>query len=93
GMASFGAKLGREVNENNNTKLKNVEGFVPEGIEAMVPFKGSVCEIIHQLLGGLRSGMSYCGATSMEALHEKAQFVRITSAGVRESGAHDVIPV
>ncbi len=93
GMASFGAKLGREVNENNNTKLKNVEGFVPEGIEAMVPFKGNVSEIIHQLLGGLRSGMSYCGATSIEALHEKAQFVRITSAGVRESGAHDVIPV
>ncbi len=92
GMASFGAKLGREVNENNNTKLKDVEGYVPEGIEAMVPFKGSVVEILHQLLGGLRSGMSYCGATSIEQLHEKAQFVRITSAGRRESGAHDVIP-
>jgi len=92
GMASFGAKLGREVNENNNTKLKDVEGYVPEGTEAMVPFKGSVVEIIHQLLGGLRSGMSYCGATTIEALHEKSQFVRITGAGQRESGAHDVIP-
>lgn len=63
--------------------------LVPEGIAARVPFKGSLYEVIFQMAGGLRSGMGYCGASTIEALH-KAQFTRITGAGVAESHPHDV---
>ena len=63
--------------------------LVPEGVEGRVPYKGSVQEVIYQLIGGLRSGMGYCGAGTIEALH-KAKFVRITNAGVLESHPHDV---
>lgn len=63
--------------------------LVPEGIAARVPFKGSLYEVVYQMLGGLRAGMGYCGAASIEALH-KAQFTRITNAGVLESHPHDV---
>jgi IMP dehydrogenase len=62
---------------------------VPEGIAARVPFKGSLYEVVFQMVGGLRSGMGYCGASTIEALHH-AQFTRITSAGVTESHPHDV---
>jgi len=91
GMASFGANLAREVHERNNKKLDYVEGYVPEGVEAMVPYKGSVVQVVYQLVGGLQSGMSYCGAQTIEQLQEKGKFVRITSGGMRESGSHDVI--
>ncbi len=63
--------------------------LVPEGIAARVPFKGSLYEVVYQMLGGLRAGMGYCGAANIEALH-KAQFTRITNAGVLESHPHDV---
>ncbi len=63
--------------------------LVPEGIAARVPFKGNLYEVVYQMLGGLRSGMGYCGAKDIDALH-KAQFVRITNAGVAESHPHDV---
>ncbi|MDE6008421.1 MAG: IMP dehydrogenase, partial [Muribaculaceae bacterium] len=63
--------------------------FVPEGIVARVPYKGTLAETIYQLLGGLRSGMGYCGAKDIDALHN-ARFVRITSAGVIENHPHDV---
>jgi len=63
--------------------------LVPEGISARVPYKGSLYEVIYQMAGGLRSGMGYCGAGNMDALH-KAQFTRITSAGVAENHPHDV---
>lgn len=63
--------------------------FVPEGIVARVPYKGTLGETVYQLIGGLRSGMGYCGAKDIEALHD-AKFVRITSAGVRENHPHDV---
>jgi IMP dehydrogenase len=68
----------------------DIKKLVPEGISGRVPFKGSVSEIVYQLIGGLRAGMGYCGAKNIEALH-KAQFIRITSAGVRESHPHDVV--
>lgn len=85
GMASFGAKLGREkINGKTSTD------YIPEGVEAMVPYKGSVVDIINQLMGGLRSGMSYCGAHTIDALRGKGQFVRITPAGIQESNTHDV---
>lgn len=70
-------------NETDSKKL------VPEGIAARVPYKGSLYEVVYQILGGLRAGMGYCGARDLDALH-KAQFVRITAAGVAESHPHDV---
>ena len=63
--------------------------MVPEGIAARVPYKGSLYEVIYQLVGGLRAGMGYCGSATIEQLHE-AKFVRITNAGVAESHPHDV---
>ncbi len=90
GMASYGAKFGREAKENGNENFENLVDFVPEGVEANVPYKGSVSEVLCQLLGGLRSGMSYCGSKTIEEMRGKAEFVRITSAGMRESQAHDV---
>lgn len=72
-----------QANETDTKKL------VPEGIAARVPFKGSLYEVVYQMLGGLRAGMGYCGAPNIERLH-KAQFTRITNAGVAESHPHDV---
>ena len=72
--------------QNNVTDAKKL---VPEGIAARVPFKGSLYEVVYQMLGGLRAGMGYCGAPDIEALHH-AQFVKITNAGVAESHPHDV---
>ena len=64
--------------------------LVPEGVEGRVPFKGPLADTIYQLMGGLRSGMGYCGAADIEALKKNAKFVRITSAGLRESHPHDI---
>ncbi len=65
--------------------------LVPEGIEGRVPFRGSIAGIIHQMMGGLRSSMGYCGSANIEAFWDKAEFVEITSAGLKESHVHDVI--
>ena len=67
-----------------------IEEYVAEGVEAAVPYRGKTREVLTQLIGGLRSGMSYSGATSLEDFQEKAIFVRMTGAGLRESGPHDV---
>lgn len=64
--------------------------LVPEGVEGRVPYKGAVADTVYQMMGGLRSGMGYCGCRSIEELHEKAQFVRITGAGLKESHPHDI---
>lgn len=64
--------------------------LVPEGIEGRVPYKGSIADTIYQLIGGVRAGMGYCGAASIKELKEKARFIKITSAGLRESHPHDV---
>ena len=66
-----------------------VKKLVPEGIAGRVPYKGTVLEVVYQLLGGLRSGMGYCGANCIETLHN-AKFTRITNAGVLESHPHDI---
>jgi IMP dehydrogenase len=91
GMGSVGAMkdgaADRYFQEDNSA---NVDKLVPEGIEGRVPYKGSVLAIVHQLTGGIRSSMGYCGCASIEELHEKAGFVQITSAGMRESHVHDV---
>ncbi len=92
GMGSVGAMkdgaADRYFQEDNSA---NVDKLVPEGIEGQVPFKGSVIPILHQLTGGVRSSMGYCGCKTIDELHQKAEFVEITSAGVRESHVHDVM--
>jgi IMP dehydrogenase len=67
----------------------DIKKLVPEGIEGRVPFKGNLNEVVHQFIGGLRAGMGYCGAKDIKTLH-KAQFIKITNAGMNESHAHDV---
>lgn len=68
---------------------EDVKKLVPEGIAARVPYKGTLTEVIYQLIGGLRAGMGYCGAENIEKL-QQAKFVRVTSSGVIESHPHDV---
>ena len=67
----------------------DIKKLVPEGISGRVPFKGKLSEILYQMIGGLRAGMGYCGAPNIDSL-QQAEFIRITSAGVRESHPHDV---
>jgi IMP dehydrogenase len=69
---------------------ENENKLVPEGIEGRVPYKGPLADTVHQLLGGLRSGMGYCGTASLDELKNDTQFVRITGSGLRESHPHDV---
>lgn len=89
GMGSLGAM--QEGSKDRYFQMDvAAEKLVPEGIEGRVPYKGPLKGVIHQLLGGLRSSMGYMGSTTIEQFSEKAQFVRITNAGVRESHAHDV---
>ena len=64
--------------------------LVPEGIEGRVPYKGPVADVLYQMVGGLRSGMGYCGCATIDELRTEADFVRITAAGLRESHPHDV---
>ncbi|MBL8333040.1 MAG: IMP dehydrogenase [Rubrivivax sp.] len=94
GMGSIGAmKAGsadRYFQENDEATNPNAEKFVPEGIEGRVPYKGSIVAIVHQMGGGLRAAMGYCGCASIEDLHSRAEFVEITAAGIRESHVHDV---
>ncbi len=91
GMASLKANLARKAREGESDISKEeIEEYVSEGVEAAVPYRGSTREIIKQLVGGLQSGMSYTNAHNIEELYEKAQFVRITPVGLRESHPHDV---
>ncbi|MFS2317968.1 IMP dehydrogenase [Maricaulis sp. D1M11] len=89
GMGSLGAMAAGSADryfQKNTERMK----LVPEGIEGQVPFKGSVGPILHQMVGGLRAAMGYTGSATIPDLHERAQFVRITNAGLRESHVHDV---
>jgi len=91
GMASFYASLGRKYREGAQvTDSDDLNDYVPEGVEAMVPYKGSVVEIVRQLAGGLRSGLSYCGAKTIAEMQKNAEFIKMTSAGFIESQPHDV---
>ena len=87
GMGSMGAMTAGSDRYPQDTSGK----LVPEGIEGRVPYKGLLSELTYQLVGGLRAGMGYCGCTTIPELHERARFVRVTSAGLRESHVHDVI--
>jgi IMP dehydrogenase len=93
GMASVAASYDRLGRESNQTEIESVGGlldYVPEGVEAFVPFKGSASELVNQLVGGLRSGLSYCGATEISQIRGKGEFIRMSSAGLKESYPHDV---
>jgi len=92
GMASFYASLGRKYREEGPQVVDSddLNDYVPEGVEAMVPYKGSVVEIVRQLAGGLRSGLSYCGAKTIPEMQKNAEFIKMTSAGYIESNPHDV---
>lgn len=91
GMGSLGAMAQRHGSSDRYFQADaQAEKLVPEGIEGRVPYKGSVLSIIHQLMGGLRSGMGYTGAPDIATLQKTAQFVRMTGAGARESHVHDV---
>ena len=91
GMGSLGAMSQQQGSSDRYFQEEDsVEKLVPEGVEGRVPYKGSLLAIIHQLLGGIKSSMGYTGNESIEKLHDEAQFVRVTSAGMRESHVHDV---
>jgi IMP dehydrogenase len=90
GMASLTANIERNKREGNDLTREEIEDYVAEGVEAAVPYRGKAREVLTQLVGGLQSGMSYSGAHSIEEFQQKAIFVRMTGAGLRESGPHDV---
>ena len=91
GMASLAASVGRKTKETGNVELTDdLNDYVAEGVEAMVPYKGSVTDIITQITGGIRSGLSYCGAHNIKQMHANAEFIKISRAGFAESQPHDV---
>jgi len=91
GMASLTASLGRKSKESGFVSLDDdLNDYVAEGVEAMVPYKGSVTDIIKQLTGGIRSGLSYCGAHNIQQMQENAEFIKMSPAGFVESQPHDV---
>ncbi|MEP7295963.1 MAG: IMP dehydrogenase [Burkholderiales bacterium] len=94
GMGSIGAmqqgSADRYFQDSSGSNNPNTTKLVPEGIEGQVPYKGTVVAVIFQMAGGLRASMHYCGCASIADMHEKAEFVEISSAGMRESHVHDV---
>ncbi len=90
GMGSIGA-MAQGAKDRYQQEGVETQKLVPEGVEGRVPYKGVLAHTVHQLLGGLRSGMGYCGASTLSELRRKAKFVQITNAGLRESHVHDVI--
>ncbi|MBQ1414139.1 MAG: IMP dehydrogenase, partial [Clostridia bacterium] len=87
GMGSIAAMGKGSSDRYFQTGLKKL---VPEGVEGRVPYKGPLADTVYQMMGGLRSGMGYCGCQTIEDLHRKAQFIRITGAGLKESHPHDI---
>ncbi len=92
GMGSLGAMKARSFSKDRYFQgdVEDVEKLVPEGIEGRVPYKGPVQAVVHQLVGGLRQSMGYCGAATIEEMKERTRFVRISSAGLQESHPHDM---
>jgi IMP dehydrogenase len=91
GMGSVGAMARGSADRYFQQDIKDTLKLVPEGVEGQVPYKGPVANVLHQLTGGLRAAMGYVGARTIADLHDKAEFVRISGAGVRESHVHDVV--
>jgi len=91
GMASLAASIGRKSKESGTISLDDdLNDYVAEGVEAMVPYKGTVTDILKQLTGGVRSGLSYCGAHTIPQMQENAEFIKMSRAGFAESQPHDV---
>jgi IMP dehydrogenase len=92
GMGSLGAMRARSYSKDRyfQADRDDVAKLVPEGIEARVPYKGAVTNIVYQLVGGLRQAMGYCGSRTIDQLRSEARFVRMSPAGLRESHPHDV---
>jgi IMP dehydrogenase len=98
--AGSSERYGQTVEDSSTDSMAMREGdrssnrldkLVPEGIEGRVPYRGTLAEMVYQLVGGLRSGMGYCGTRTIPELQQRARFVRISGAGLRESHVHDVI--
>jgi IMP dehydrogenase len=90
GMGSLGAMARGSADRYFQEEVRDSLKLVPEGIEGQVPYKGSTGQVVHQLVGGLRAAMGYTGSASIADLQANAKFLRISSAGLRESHAHDV---
>jgi IMP dehydrogenase len=90
-IAAMTAGSGDRYSQEREVARGEISKLVPEGIEGRVPYKGLLAELVAQLVGGLRSGMGYCGSANLQELQQRSRFVRITSAGLRESHVHDVI--
>ncbi|MFB5597471.1 MAG: IMP dehydrogenase [Nitrosopumilaceae archaeon] len=91
GMASLAASIGRKSKETGTISLDDdINDYVAEGVEAMVPYKGTVTDILKQLTGGIRSGLSYCGARTIPQMQKNAEFIKMSRAGFAESQPHDV---
>ena len=91
GMGSIGAMTKGSRDRYGQDNEEQESKLVPEGIEGRVPYKGSLSEMVNQLVGGLKAGMGYCGCVTINEMKERSQFIKISSAGLRESHVHDVI--
>jgi IMP dehydrogenase len=90
GMGSVSAMARGSADRYFQQEIKDTLKLVPEGVEGQVPYKGPVANVVHQLVGGLRAAMGYVGARNLSEFRDKAEFVRISGAGLRESHVHDV---
>ena len=91
GMGSLGAMSRGSADRYFQKDVSDALKLVPEGIEGQVPYKGPIAPILHQMVGGLRAAMGYVGAATLPQFRERARFIRITGAGLRESHVHDVM--
>jgi len=91
GMGSIGAMREGSRDRYSQEEIATESKLVPEGIEGRVPYRGTLAEMVTQLVGGLRSGMGYTGCRTIKEFQEKTRFLRITPAGLRESHVHDVV--
>jgi IMP dehydrogenase len=91
GMGSLAAMQQGSKDRYFQGEITETDKLVPEGIEGRVPYKGRAGDVIYQMIGGLRSGMGYCGCATIPDFHERAKMVRVTAAGVRENHPHDVL--
>jgi len=90
GMGSLGAMVKGSADRYGQKKTTEKSKLVPEGVEGRVPYRGTLNDFVYQLVGGLRAGMGYCGAKSIEELHRNGRFVRISAASMSESHPHDI---
>ena len=90
GMATTAANISKQNFDNKRIEQEDVDDIVPEGVEAVVKYKGKASEVLKQLIGGLRSGLSYCGVNNLKDLKSNVEFIKITEAGKIESHPHDV---